>query len=171
MKNKLMALAIIGVFVIAGISGLVIAKGPPEGKPNGPPEHARGPADKATGNVTVDLTDVGGTGYLVCDFDAHESKGDRPAKGEMAFTSYKDDGTFKRLIVVDVEYVEVNGNTAEIEAVCTQDTNGALIGWAIQVEVIDGGTPGTAGDYIEWTWQDGWNGGFVPIAGNLVVHS
>lgn len=171
-----MAIAIIGVFVVAGLSGLVIAKGPPAGIPNGPPEHANGPAEKATGCV---LTDQRGWGI---DFNAHEAKADRDAKGQI----YHWSDEMEREIQIEVEYVNIEDEWGYFAGVCTYDSlDGTNIGQWLYVVVYDGGTPGTNGDQVWWDWNssdeadaeqrvaDGDTNSIEKgiIEGNLVVHT
>ncbi|MGC9308877.1 MAG: hypothetical protein ACP5FL_08905, partial [Thermoplasmatota archaeon] len=152
------------------------------GKPEwaGPPAHA-GPAEKATGNVT--LYEPYDGGYRVVDFNAHEAKENREAKGEMTDYVYDPDDNLRRIFEYDVHYVNVDGDYAHFGALCTYDSEDGLTGQWLYVKVLDGGTPGTEGDAMGWRWGsesqvEDWvnNGGATgwwrtPIAGNLVVHN
>ncbi|MFO7967289.1 MAG: hypothetical protein R6U44_06795 [Archaeoglobaceae archaeon] len=178
MKKKVTILAILAMAFALVMAGSAIGK-PGNGNGNA------GPAEKATGNVT--LYEPWDGGYRVVDFNAHEEKGVRDAKGMMVDNVYGPDGDMRRLFEYDVEYVNVEGDYAYFGAKCTYDSGGDSGGdktgdW-LYVVVEDGGTPGMNGDAMGWSWgsedqvaswveNDGSTGWWrTPIAGNLVVHT
>ena len=126
----------------------------------GPPEDA-GPAEKATGGIKVKE----GENWAWVDFNAHEAKGNRDAKGTFWWwLGGKDDPT--HTIKVDVEYVKVEGDTAWFAGMAVKDedengeTGNKIDDWFF-VKAYDGGTPATDGDQIWWQWlgeepDDGW---------------
>ena len=142
------------------------------------PDHA-GPAEKATGGIMVQETSD--TAWV--DFNAHEAKGKRDAKGTFWwYLGGKDDPT--RTIKVDVEYVMVDGDMAWFAGMAVMDTDNDLEGEWFFVKVKDGGTPATDGDQVWWEWVDDEETaeGMVEdmtmpanekdiLAGNLVVHT
>jgi hypothetical protein len=157
MKNKLMAIAIIGVFVMAGISGLVLAK----------PDHA-GPAEKTTGSIGFTKDDGH---YIWVEFNAHEAKSHRPAKGWYHWWNYNPDGTLYRNISVQIQSVNVDGTEAWFDGACTYDSWGGIVGNHLYIHVEDVGTPGTAGDDIGWDWGDTEYNYKTIEDGNIVVHT
>jgi hypothetical protein len=144
------------------------------------PDNA-GPAEKATGSISIYEPWDGG--HREVSFNAHEAKGNRPAKGEMTDLVYDPDGNLRRTFEYDVQYVNVEAPYAYFGALCTYDSEGAKAGDWLYVRVLDGGTPGTAGDFIGWGWgsetqvmdwvANGSTGTWWrdAIAGNLVVHT
>jgi hypothetical protein len=156
---------LVAVFAVLLAAG-ALAK-PPQGK---------GPAEKATGKVQVDVR-----GWWL-DFNAHEAKDGRPAKGEAL--AWSDE--VGRTIELTVKYVKVEGNEAWFAAQATSDTFGTLVGRWLFVYCMDGGSPGSK-DQIAWDWDSGTDS--VPdaasrvdametpnnlhtiIEGNLVVHA
>lgn len=169
----IVALAIV---LVVGFSASVLAKshnpGPPEGK---------GPAQKATGGIGLEERDAW------VEFNAHEAKGNRPAKGVFWwYAGGKEDPD--RTIKVDVECVIVDENAAWFAGEAVMDTEGdAKVGDYLFVKVMDGGTPATDGDKIWWDWdsdteeedpacdrveaKDTPNNEKPILAGNLVVHN
>jgi hypothetical protein len=137
---------------------------------------AGGPAEKATGTVGGPIR-----GWYA-DFNAHESMGNRPAKGDMYMWSDE----VGRELYLDVKYVEIDGDEGWFSALCTYDSFGTVGGKWLFVKVYDGGTPGRKGDYIGWDWNSDTNeanaaGRVSTMAdpanwwavtdGNLVVHT
>lgn len=131
MRNWLMLLgAVVAVCLVA----LPALSGP-----------GKGPAEKATGGITVQ---EGGNTASV-EFNAHEAKGDRPAKGKFTWTL----GDNQRTIVIDVQAVKVDGDTAWFAGVCTEDSGETLEGRYFFVKVVDGGEPPEEGvDQVSWEW-------------------
>lgn len=133
MKGKIVAIIVIGVFVAAGFAGAAIAGRPLDA----------GPAEKATGCVVT-----GPRGWGI-DFNAHEEKGVRDAKGQIYLWNNG------REIEVDVEYVNIDGTWGYFAGISTYDSiagTGTEGSW-FYVTVHDDGTPGTNGDEIWWEWD------------------
>jgi hypothetical protein len=115
-------------------------------------------------------------------FTVMEEKGEQPAKGTMLETVFGPDGAIRRIFRYDVKYVRVDGAYAYFGASCTYDSDASTVGRWKYGKVLDGGTPGTAGDYLGFTWGteaevSEWVGtGPAPYSwriatsGNLVVH-
>jgi hypothetical protein len=142
---------------------------------------AGGPAEKATGSIGIYEPWDGG--HRKVSFNAHEASGNRPAKGNMIDMVFGPDGNLRRKFQYDVVYVHVEDNWARFGAYCIYDSGGVKTGDWLYVKVEDGGTPGTAGDYIGWKWgtetqvenwvNNGGNTGWwrLAISGNLAVHT
>lgn len=142
---------------------------------------ARGPAEKGTGFIM--LYEPWDGGHREVDFNAHEAKDGRPAKGSMVDDVYGPTGLWRRTFMYSVHYVRVEGDYVHFGAYCYYDSNGTHAGRWLYVKAQDGGTPGRAGDGIGWKWGSetavanwvtfgsttGW--WRMPIAGNLVVHT
>lgn len=140
---------------------------------------AGGPVAKATGTVGLGEPVVG----WYARFNAHEEMDSRPAKGRMQTWNV----TSLRELHYYVKHVVVDDDTAWFAAQCISDSGGVYDGQWLFVKVVDGGTPGAAGDEIGWDWSSGmdetdaaervrseetpdhWWG--VVIDGNLVVHT
>lgn len=162
--------------VLTGIVLLVVAL-----SVQAKPENA-GPAEKATGSISI--FEPYDDGHREVSFNAHEAKGNRPAKGQMKDLVYDPDGNLRRTFEYDVEYVNVDGDTAYFGAQCTYDSAGTQTGEWLYVKVHDGGTPGRKGDHIGWKWGtetevSDWVAGGTEAPGwwraatdgNLVVHT
>jgi hypothetical protein len=143
---------------------------------------AMGAAEKATGSIS--LFEPWDGGHRKVSLNAHESIGDRPAKGVMIDNVYGPDGSLRRTFRYDVKDVRVEGNMAYFAALATYDSEGVKDGDWLYVRVKDDGTPGTKGDYMGWKWASdesqakAWVTGGAPtsmwrpaINGNLVVHA
>jgi hypothetical protein len=141
---------------------------------------ARGPANRATGSVWLDHENDGQNRYV--EFDAHVGKDGRPAKGTIYW--YQWTGTQEwydtsPVHVVEVKYVEVDGNTAWFAA------GPGSQGWLV-MKVCDLGTPASDGDEVSAVWvttesaaeamvnlKGSLSGNvytYELIGGNLVVH-
>jgi len=178
-KNILAVLLVTVLFL--GLTAL--AKPDKPDNPNKPDK--AGPADKLTGSITIIAND-GKT--AVADFNAHEPKGDRPAKG--MFHWKHETG---REVAVLVKYVNVggaDGKSAWFAGRCVKVfgiPNSYIDRWFV-VQAYDGGTPAANGDRIWWQWlgkepadeddaKDMVEQGMTPaneksiVAGNLVVHT
>lgn len=135
-----------------------------------------GPSEKVTGYIEF----LQGTNEGYAEFNAHEEKGDKPAKGEFHRVIYNSGGSIKREIYVDITSVDVDSETtATFSGICTYDsrTTNNKKGQIFTVKVIDGGSPGTNGDRVCWSFDPNptFDGGVYYekpiIGGNLVVHS
>jgi hypothetical protein len=130
------------------------------------PDHA-GPTDKATGEIWFDHPDpVYGEAYMW--FNAHEVKGDRPAKGECY---YSDDDGYYRFYVDDVTVW--SATDIEFSGVVVDSTHtGVQIGDRVNIRVLDMGTPGSDGDLLSGMVNGAAGPPSIPVtAGNLVVHT
>ena len=110
-----------------------------------------GPVEKATGSITIWNED--GSNYWEVEFNAHEGNDSKEAKGKLKINAIYADGSPKREFEYDVGYVRVEPNgQAHFGAYCYSDSWDTLDGSWFYVQVIDGGTPGTAGDKLGWKW-------------------
>jgi hypothetical protein len=141
---KRLALLVLVVVLVLSLPLTALAKG---GNNNG---KKVGPAKKANGGVTLAYTATGG--YFKIGFTAEEAKGGQPAKGQMSDSIYAADGTLVRELHFQFKYVRIDGNKAYFAGPCTADSDGTLVGSWLYVKVEDGGTPGTAGDFMGWAW-------------------
>lgn len=108
-----------------------------------------GPAEKATGKFWAQST----SSLVYLDFNAHEAKGNRPAKGEIHW--YRDHPVHgPRDLYMDVKYVNVCGEYAYIAGYCWEDTAGVQTGKWLYMYVKDGGTPGRKGDKLWARWYN-----------------
>ncbi|MBA7697109.1 hypothetical protein ES703_105767 [subsurface metagenome] len=141
-----------------------------------------GPAKKATGSISIFEKWDGG--HREIEFNTHEAKDGRDAKGKMVDNVYGPDGVLRRVFKYDVKYVRVDDDYAYFGALCTYDSEAGKTGKWLYVKVYDGGTPGTIDDHIGWKWASdetevaSWvNSGAIPgwwrmaTEGNLVVHT
>ena len=159
--KKIVIFVIIAVLVCTIAPGVIYA--------------GNGPSEKVTGYI--EFLQDSNMGYA--EFNAHEAKGDSPAKGEFHRIIYNPDGvTIKREIYVDINFVDVNSaTTATFKGIVTYDsrTSNNQEGETFTVKVIDGGSPGTNGDRVCWSTDPnpGFGGKYEKpiIGGNLVVHS
>ncbi|GEM_PF-4092826 len=183
MKTKI---ALAGLLTMALLlTSSVLASGHGRGRPDhaGPPEDA-GPANRVTGGIEVE--EPWADSYASVSFNAHQEKGNRPAKGMFKW-ELMDDGEVTRTIEVDVMYVKVEDNTGWFAGECFYDSDdGELEGQWLFVKAYDGGTPAREGDQIWWEWLDDDDEDEYPekkvargddpenekpiTAGNLVVH-
>ena len=164
MKNKLMALAIIGICIAVGMTSLLADAKPGNGK---------GPTEKATGHIEFTRDDGK---YIIAEFNAHEAIGDRPAKGCYMWWNYNPDGTLYRNITVEIlpTKVIIDGNTAWFAGECTYDSWHSIEGNLLYVYVEDNTTPGATGDIIAWKWgnpPDPIDDSRPIEEGNIVVHT
>ena len=167
--KKLTLLILIAVLVLGLIASVVVA---------------RGPANRATGSIWLDI--VGDDWNRYMEFDAHAGKDLRPAKGTICWYQWL--GAQELLEItsprheLEVKYVNVDGDTAWFAA-GPESQWPARIGWWLVVQVHDGGAPATGGDEVDLKWVSDESAastmveGKVPLAssyisigGNLVVH-
>ena len=135
--GKLIIIIVTAFLLLTLPSGAVFADG-----------QGKGPAEKATGWVSIDNST--GQGDWYAEFNAHEAKDNRPAKGTMR--TWND--TISRDLQYDVVYVNVDGDTAWFAAQCTYDSAGKQVGKWLFIKVDDGGEPGWGGvDHIGWDWN------------------
>lgn len=125
----------------------------------------KGPAEKATGTFGISQR-----GWYA-EFNAHEATDGRPEKGSMKMWS----DVVDRELHLEVSKVNVVGDEAEFEALCTDDssTTDNREGRTLYVKVKDNGEPGISADEIGWLWDsppDTYNKGTI-IDGNLQVHN
>ena len=104
------------------------------------PALAAGPTDRAMGTVIID--DEAGVPYRLT-FTAKETD---PSEGFVRWTAL--DGSGWREVLDIIYTVDVDGSKAEFLGVNDE-------GFIWLFEVVDGGSPATAGDGL--TWTDPWN--------------
>lgn len=174
MKTKTMLL-------VVSLAVLLVAAAAPARSPNA------GPAEKATGDVQIapagepNFPD-GKARYF--EFNAHEAKGRRPAKGRVHWWLMDTEGNIEREIWVDVKYVLVVDKKAWFSGECVNDTADANVGRWLALGVHDMATPGAKGDtlWVQWYDYESDAAAFVAsrstdgqlrdvIEGNLVVHT
>lgn len=168
--SRMFAMFALAFVVALGMSASLMAK----------PGDA-GPAEKATGGIEVEES----TDTASVEFNAHEAKGNRDAKGVFWWwLGGKDDPS--RTIKVEVRFVKVDGDKAWFAGKAVMDTGGAKEDDWFFVQALDGGTPATDGDQIWWEWlgedaeseaeekvedmEEPANEKTI-LAGNLVVHT
>ncbi len=130
--KKLALLILMAVLVLGLIASVVVA---------------RGPANRATGSVWLDHENDGQNRYV--EFDAHAAKDDgRPAKGTIywyQWTGTQEWDDTSPVHVVEVKYVEVDGDTAWFAA------GPGSQGWLV-MKVRDVGSPASDGDEVSAVW-------------------
>lgn len=128
-----------------------------------------GPADKATGSYWVE---VNGSSYYT-EISAHEAIGNKDAKGNFYWSGVR--GGQPYYFEATVTDADISGNTAKVWGTVDNvvGTSHIRVGWTFWFIVVDGGTPGSNGDTMEYQWLTGnnshWNGNVTD--GNLVVHT
>ena len=106
---------------------------------------AGGPANRATGSVWLDHGDAWNR-YI--EFDAHAERDGRPAKGTIYWYQWQGPQEWNETSpshVVEVKYVEVEGDTAWFAA------GPGSQGWLV-MKVRDVGTPASDGDEVSAVW-------------------
>jgi len=132
-----------------------------------------GPAEKATGEV--ELVPFGGSGgwSRYAEFNAHEAKANRPAKGIFSWT--QTDGTTTKFHKVVIDTVDVDGDEAEfsgIAVISTSTTAGISTsttrqGLRLFVKVLD-----DSPDILWLYWEDQVDYyGYNITNGDIVVHT
>ena len=110
------------------------------------------PAEKATGEIEYYYPNGGPTEQVFREFNAHEEKGDRPAKGWSRWWRTTD-GVMDRELYVEIKYVRVDGDDAWFAGECTyHSTNPNRVGDWNYIKVHDGGTPRSNGDTVWGEW-------------------
>lgn len=133
-----------------------------------------GPAEKATGDVGYEAAGLD----RHISFNAHEARGDRPAKGQLQYTDAID-----RSYHVEITHVNVVGDMAYFAGEVVEASNPTWVGNWISFAVLDGGTPGRNGDIVWGIFTDQATAisnvenevtpgsAYEVLRGNLVVHS
>lgn len=156
MRRRMMLVVAMLVMVTLAAVPTVFAKG--------------GPAEKATGSVWIVPNNKPVGGYVrYVEFDAHEARGDRPAKGHLYWYQSRPGFTFEHKVNIDA--VAVDGDCATFSGTAYFSSAGNE-GQTLYVTVCDAGSPGTAGDTMEAEWSGGgglWK--YDVVDGNLVVHT
>ena len=157
---KISKLTLLGIILSLTLATTTLAL------PNG-----AGPAEKATGEVWT-TNPVGKVHHFW--FNAHKEMGNRPAKGYAALRNYLQGETeVNRAIDIEVDTVEVDGNTAYFSGLVVYDNFNQRLGDRLYFYVEDNGTPGREGDMIQWGWTVGPPLSFTGqiYEGNLVTHT
>ena len=129
-----------------------------------------GPADKVTGSYWVDI----GANSYYAEISAHGAFGKKDAKGNFYWSGVRSGQPY--YFEATVTDVDASGNKARVWGTVDNvvGTTHIKAGWTFWFDVVDGGSPGTNGDTMEYQWLTGNSSHWGPVAvtdGNLVVHT
>jgi hypothetical protein len=109
----------------------------------GTPSSSHGPADKATGGIGFVAAGL----WAKASFNAHEARGNKPAKGVFNYVDLSPSGQV-RFFKLHANAVRVQGKRAVFSGTVVASNVPAWSSRTVVVWVHDGGTPGRKGDLI-----------------------